>query len=274
MTIEDTYEGTGCVGMESLLITEFGMFYCDRHNAYWHKGSNPEVISQSIKTGGGSDISAFNISDLSWEKTAGNKTSMNPKIIFDNKRNAVLFFVEKLADSLVGFSRYYCWAFSLLRQRWDLWEVSTGDDGGGNFDKSRVLKPSSIIKTSSGKNYITQGDFIVDYLGGSDFRPWQFMSKKITVGHQSQKKNWKNIKLIGNDDNVTSSTGQIKGSMSIAIDGNVVESSDKIFTKTSPDSKVTIKGAYKSGRYIQFLVTKMANKLDGVGIIFRRKGIK
>ena len=274
LTIEDTYEGTGCVGMESLLITEFGMFYCDRHNAYWHKGSNPQIISQSIKTGGGTDISAFNISDLSWEKTAGNKASMNPKIIFDNKRNAVLFFVEKLADALVGFSRYYCWAFSLLRQRWDLWEVSTGDDGGGTFDKSRVLKPSSVIKTSSGKNYITQGDFIVDYLGGSDSRPWQFMSKKITVGHQSQKKNWKNIKLIGNDDNVISSTGQTKGSMSIAIDGNVVESSDKIFTKTSPDSKVTIKGAYKSGRYIQFLVSKMANKLDGVGIIFRRKGIK
>tara|TARA_R110002012_G_scaffold61490_2_gene161232 strand:+ start:2798 stop:12904 length:10107 start_codon:yes stop_codon:yes gene_type:complete len=274
LRIEDTYEGSGCVGMESLLITEFGMFYCDRHNAYLHKGSDPQVISQSIKTGGGTDISAFNISDLSWEKTAGNKSSMNPKIVFDNKRNAVLFFVEKLPDALVGFSRYYCWAFSLLRQRWDLWEVSTGDDGGGTFDKSRVLKPSSIIKTSSGKNFITQGNFIVDYLGGSESRPWQFLSKKITVGHQSQKKNWKNIRMIGNDDNVISSTGQIKGSMSIAVDGNVVESSDKTFTKTSPDSKVTIKGAYKSGRYIQFLVTKMANKLDGIGIIFRRKGVK
>ena len=274
LVIEDTFEGSGCIGMNSILITEFGMFYCDRNNAYWHKGSAPQIISYSIKTGGDSDISSFNISDLSWEKTAGNKHAMAPKLIFDNKRNAILFFVEKTADSLVGFSRYYCWAFSLIRQRWDLWEVSTGDDGSGTFNADKVIIPTSVVTTAKGKSFITQGDFIIDYMGGTELRPWQYMSKKITVGSQSQRKVWKNIRLIGNDDDITSTSGNIKGAISIAVDGNVIGGSDKVFKKDTPDSKVTIKGSYKTGRYMQFLITKMKDSIDGFGIVFRRKGIK
>jgi hypothetical protein len=260
--------------MRSLIITDFGMFYCDRNNAYMHHGSSPEVISATIKKGGSTDISSFNISDLSWEKTAGNLSSMNPLVAFDNKRNSVLFFVEKQGDELVNHSRYYCWAYSVMLSRWDLWEVSTGDDGAGVFDSSKVTPPSSVITTTKGKTFITMGDFIVDFLGGTNTKPWQFLSKKLTVGHNSQKKVWKNIKFIGNDDDVTVSVGDPKGSISIAIDDSVIESSDRTFTKDSPDGKVTIKGTSKTGRYLQFLLTQMESPLDAVGIVFRRKGIK
>ena len=274
LVIEDTFTGSGCVDMRSLIITDFGMFYCDRNNAYMHHGSSPEVISATIKKGGSTDISSFNISDLSWEKTAGNLSSMNPLVAFDNKRNSVLFFVEKQGDELVNHSRYYCWAYSVMLSRWDLWEVSTGDDGAGVFDSSKVISPSSVITTTKGKTFITMGDFIVDFLGGTNTKPWQFLSKKLTVGHNSQKKVWKNIKFIGNDDDVTVSVGDPKGSISIAIDDSVIESSDRTFTKDSPDGKVTIKGTSKTGRYLQFLLTQMESPLDAVGIVFRRKGIK
>ena len=260
--------------MRSLIITDFGMFYCDRNNAYMHKGSSPEIISRSIKKGGGSDISSFNISDFSWEQTAGNQHSMNPLVAFDNKRNAVLFFVEKTGDEKVNHSRYYCWAYSIMLSRWDLWEVSTGDDGAGVFDSSKVVAPSSVITTTKGKTFVTMGDFIIDFLGGTNTKPWQFLSKKLTVGQQSQKKVWKNIQLIGNDDDVITSVGDPKGTISIAIDDTVISGSDRVFTKDSPDGKVTIKGTSKTGRYMQFLLTQMESSIDAFGIVFRRKGIK
>ena len=274
LVIEDTFHGSGCVDMRSLIITDFGMFYCDRNNAYMHKGSNPEIISRSIKKGGGSDISSFNISDFSWEQTAGNQHSMNPLVAFDNKRNAVLFFVEKTGDEKVNHSRYYCWAYSIMLSRWDLWEVSTGDNGAGVFDSSKVVAPSSVITTTKGKTFVTMGDFIIDFLGGTATKPWQFLSKKLTVGQQSQKKVWKNIQLIGNDDDVITSVGDPKGTISIAIDDTVISGSDRVFTKDSPDGKVTIKGTSKTGRYMQFLLTQMESSVDAFGIVFRRKGIK
>ena len=274
LVIEDTFHGSGCVGMESLIITDFGMFYCDRNNAYMHNGSTPDVISRSIKKGGGSDINDFNISDLSWEKTAGNNKSINPIVSFDNKRNAILFFVEKTGDEKVNHSRYYCWAYSILLSRWDLWEVSTGDNGAGIFDSSKVVSPSSVVTTTKGKTFLTMGDFIVDFLGGTNKKPWQFLSKKLTAGQQSQKKVWKNIKLIGNDDDMTTTVGDNKGSISIAIDDTVISGSNRTFTKDSPDGKVTIKGTSKTGRYMQFLLTEMESSVDAIGIVFRRKGVK
>ena len=273
LVIEDIFEGSGCVSSKSIKVTEFGMFYCDRNNAYWHKGSHPEVISQPIKVGGATDT--FTVSDFSWVKTAGDKNAMAPELMFDNRRNSMLFFVEKPADSKVDFSRYYCWAFSLLGQRWDLWEVSTGHDGAGNFNSAKVIKPSSFITTVKGKTFMTQGDFIVDYLGGKELRQWEWMSKKITVSGQSQKKAWKNIKIIGSDDDVTlASAANPKGAIAISVDGNIIGDSDKTFTKDSPDGKVTIKGSSKNGKYIQLLITKMKSSIDGIGIVFRRKGIK
>jgi hypothetical protein len=274
LVIEDTFDGSGCIGMKSLIITDFGMFYCDKNNAYMHNGSSPQIISHSIKKGGGSDISGFSITDFSWEKTAGAPSTMDPIVSFDNKRNAVLFFVEKGGDETVNHSRYYCWSFSILLQRWDLWEVSTGGDGSGTFDASKVIKPSSVITTIKGKNFVTQGDYLLDYLGGVEKKPWEFLTKKLTVGHQSQKKVWKNIQLIGNDDDVTTQTGDPKGVIAIAVDDNVIGGSDKTFTKDSPDGKVNIKGTSKTGRYLQFLLTKMSDSVDAMGVVFRRKSIK
>ena len=274
LVIEDTFHGSGCVGMQSLIITDYGMFYCDRKNAYMHNGSNPTIISTPIKKGGGSDISSFNISDLSWEKTAGNNKSMNPLISFDNKRNSILFFVEKTGDEKVSHSRYYCWAYSIMQSRWDLWEVSTGDDGTGTFDSSKVTKPSSVVTTTDGKTFVTMDDLLIDYLGGTNTKPWQFLSKKLTAATQSQKKVWKNIKLIGNDDDVTTVVGDAKGSISIAVDDTVIENADRAFTKDSPDGKITIKGTSKTGRYLQFLLTQMEDSIDAIGIVFRRKGVK
>ena len=89
-----------------------------------------------------------------------------------------------------------------------------------------------------------------------------------------QKKVWKNIQLIGNDNDVTTSVGDPKGSISIAIDDTVIGGSDRVFTKDSPDGKVTIKGTSKTGRYLQFLLTEMTDSIDAMGIVFRRKGIK
>ena len=49
MTIEDVFEGIGCSGQDSLIVTEYGMFYANRSVAYFHTGATPNPISAIIK---------------------------------------------------------------------------------------------------------------------------------------------------------------------------------------------------------------------------------
>ena len=46
--IEDTFEGSGCIGSEAVSTSEFGLCYADKNNIYLHNGSAPQPIGTRI----------------------------------------------------------------------------------------------------------------------------------------------------------------------------------------------------------------------------------
>ena len=279
LAIEDIYEGVGCSGKDSVIVTEYGMFFAHKTGAYMHNGQAPVKISQSIQKGGNTEeifVGSDNIKDVSWEHVVTNSNSI-PYVTYNSVMNCVLFnieYIDSIKDNILGTSIYqtvqsiarqYIWAYSLSSQRWDLWELAYN---------SKIGKPFTGKK---GEVYWPIDNMIYENLGGGTARDYTWISKKITAGEDSITKVFNKVKINGLSKNIN-------------LGGSFVESSDKLIIKTSTgdiasadvtyssdstsDSAYKIKGTNKKGRWLQFKVENVRDNIDSFGIILRRKGTK
>ena len=187
LTIEDVYEGIGCLGKNSITVTEFGMFFADKNGAYMHNGAAPVKISESIQKGGATEV-AFggtdNVQDVSWEAVVTN-TNSEPYVIYDPTANSVLFNVKVEASKQTTGAHnnaepvdyvetnQYIWAFSVSKKRWDLWELAKDTNIGKPFlgDKGELYYPI--------------GGAIYENRGGSSKKDYTWVSKKLTMNEDS-----------------------------------------------------------------------------------------
>ena len=279
LAIEDIYEGIGCSGKDSVIVTEYGMFFAHKTGAYMHNGQSPVKISQSIQKGGNTEevfVGSDNIRDVSWEHVVTNSNS-TPYVTYNSVMNCVLFnveYVDSVKNDILGTSLYqtaqsvarqYIWAYSLTSQRWDLWELAYN---------SKIGKP---FTGKDGEVYWPIDNMIYENLGGGTARDYTWISKKITAGEDSITKVFNKVKINGLSKNIN-------------LGGSFVESSDKLIIKTSTgdiasadvtyssdsasDSVYKIKGTNKKGRWLQFKVENVRDNIDSFGIILRRKGTK
>ena len=94
LAIEDIYEGVGCTGKDSVVVTEYGMFFADRNGAYMHNGQSPIKISEPIQKGGDTENvfgGTDNIKNVSWNNTVTNSTNYAPYVAFASDNGSVLF---------------------------------------------------------------------------------------------------------------------------------------------------------------------------------------
>ena len=219
LVIEDIFEGIGCLSKNSVIITEYGMFYADRNGAYMHNGTIPQKISNAIFKGG--DISGTttfggtdNINDVSWDNTAGNSTTNPPIVSFDANMQSVLFLVEYYDVSTnsdgdnSNLRIYYLWSYNIPKQRWDLWELDNNVNMGKPFigDKSKV--------------YIPIDSGIYELRGGSTKRDFTWISKKLNMEVDSVLKVFNKLKVNGSDTDFT-------------LGGSYKESSDRLLVNTN-----------------------------------------
>ena len=287
LAIEDTYEGVGCLGKDSVVVTEYGMFFADKNGAYMHNGQTPVKISESIQKGGETE-SGFNNTvvpeDISWNSLVTFSDESKPYAIYDSNSSSVLFNITKKAKkeqtttisniSADGvdvlketrvINRQYIWSYSITKKRWDLYEMS---------DDAEVGKP---FLGEKGEVYFPLNGAIWEHRGGSSRRDYTWISKKITNGEDSIVKVFNKIKLNGltkdinlGGDNVDSSDKLI-----ILTSTGTIASSD--ITYTAPDTghvDYKLSGSNKKGRWLQFKIENMREPLDSVGLIFRRKSTK
>ena len=85
--VEDTFEGAGCFGSDAVVVTEYGMCYCDKNNIYLHDGKSPKPIASSILTGDAT---------YSWHNI---DTTRTPMVMFDAKRKSFVIFFSSLEAS-------------------------------------------------------------------------------------------------------------------------------------------------------------------------------
>jgi hypothetical protein len=222
--IEDTFEGVGCIGPKAVITTEFGMFFCDDTNIYLHNGTNAAPIGDSIARGD---------DNYAWQNR---DTSFVPIVGFEPKRGSFLVFFKP-----TGVSGYFVWAYNLARKRWDLWE----------FHDTYV--PQCVIAGPNGEVYVGTDKLILHYLAGTDHRTWEYQTKEITLGADTQDKRFYKIKKIGT------------ATLTYGVN-------DSTPVQTLTDEK--LQTAHKKSKSIKIRATSQNGEVDSLGIVYRRLSVK
>ena len=121
LIIEDTFEGIGCLDKDSLIVTEFGMFFADKNGAYMHTGQSPNKISSPIEKGGGTDTtwaSKTNITDVSWTGLVSSKNNLRLRITFDSSTLSILYLIESneyISSSDKMILKNYIWSYNISK---------------------------------------------------------------------------------------------------------------------------------------------------------------
>lgn len=167
MYIEDSTEGIGCLSQRSIVITDYGMFWCDAKNAYWHDGEKIIPIGDAIKTDYVADTAHW--SGFTSDYTVGQQ-SLTPIVTFHAPKNYVLFIV---AD--YGGTASNVWAFHVQKKRWDKWTT---------FTTSPVSTVGfGAFSGRSGEVYVSDGTNLVNpFGGGATKRAFYWTSKILDFG--------------------------------------------------------------------------------------------
>jgi len=274
LSIEDIYEGVGCVGKDSLVVTEYGMFFADKTGAYMHNGQQPIKISEVIQKGGDTEVSfggTDNIRDVSWTNVVTNSLDSKPYVIYDSNTSSVLFNVEfkdkmtLTAEKNLVLKKQYIWSYNIPRKRWDLWELS---------ENAEVGKPFIGLK---GEVYIPLNNIVYESRGGSSNMDYTWVSKKITMGEDSIVKVFNKVKLNGLTSDINLGGAYIDSSDKLLLTtstGDIATGDITYSTGSSTDTDYKLSGTNKKGRWLQLKAENMTSPIDSIGIIFRRKSTK
>jgi len=234
--IEDTFEGIGCHGPDAVIVTEYGMFFADKRNIYMHNGTSPVPIGTSI---------VRNVSGTStgWH---ANKIGSDTRLIFDAERSSVLVSFSTQND----YTPYYFWSYNVTFRRWDLIHVDTSYAVEGHFTGR------------DGSIYLSKFDKLYYFMGSTSKRAWNWTSKQITAGQDTQVKKFKKFRITGSP---SGTLGNTSTGVSCSIDGSAV-------TETGTTSEWKVDS--QNGNYCQVALNGQTSDVDAIGIIFRRKPVK
>ena len=227
--IEDVFNGVGCFGPQSVLVTEYGMCYCDKNNIYLHDGKAPKPIGMQILTGD---------SSYSWHNI---DTDMTPAVMFDSKRKSFMIFFKSSDGSSVRMA----WAYNIIFNRWDMLNVGAAD-------------PKGFLHGKNGEMFISYSNVLTKFLGSTSatLDSWEWQSKYMTMGEDTMKKNFYDVKVIGDSTAPTISYG---------VDGDTTPTESLVSNKVA--------AADKKSKSLQIKLVQVAgstHKVDSIGILHRR----
>jgi hypothetical protein len=279
LVIEDIFEGIGCLGKDSVIVTDYGMFFADKNGAYMHNGTTPTRISDAITAGGGINTTfggTDNIKDVSWNAIMKYKDASPPYVSFDSDLSCVLFFVNCYAKKgtvgttssssiLKTIKKQYIWSFHTSNQRWDLWELDEDSELGVPFigEEGKVLIPLN--------------NTIYELRGGSTKKDYTWISKKLSMDSDSVGKVFNKVKINGIESslNLNGSYNESSDRLLISTNTGLIDTSDVTYsTKDTNHSSYKLSGSNRKGRWVQTKLENMTSPIDSIGIIFRRKGVK
>ena len=236
--IEDTLEGIGCFSQRSIAVTDYGMCFCDRHNIYLHNGTKAQPISIAIN-GTTADATGWQNIDTTW----------NPIVKFLNKYKSFIVLFKTAAAT------YKVWSYNVIKQRFDLWDA---------FEtygvSAETQEPKSLFVGKNGEVYASVNSRLY-YLYEDTFkkRSWNWTSKKITLGQDTQIKRFNDFHVTGSP---SGSLGNDTTGISIKVDGSAV---------TESGSLTTFVIDTKSGKYLQWYLNGQTGEVDALGTVYRAK---
>lgn len=179
MVIEDTTEGIGCLSQRSIVVTDYGMFWCDSKNAYRHNTESIKPIGEPIRAATGA-----------WHGFSTNYATGSqeyaPCVVFDSKRNTVMFGVPYY-DGAAGTLSIK--TFHVVRERWDSIAsiIAINDYYGGMF-----VGANGDVYASRGN----AGGSLYWLFNGNSTMAWDWTSKKFTLSDASQNKRFYELEVV------------------------------------------------------------------------------
>jgi len=237
--IEDTLEGVGCVSQDSISVSDYGMCFADKNNIYLNNGTNSSPISIAISKGD---------STYSWENV---DITYSPKVMFYNKMKSFVI-VFKTTSGV-----YATWAYNVIKKRWDLWRnfMIYGGSQDTNEPISLILgKDGELIASCNSKMWTLMND-------PTNVKPWDWHSKKLTLGQDTQIKRFNNFNV----------TGSPSGSLGHASTGIAVKIDGTLGTEAGSLTSFTVAADEQSGKHLQWILSGQTSTVDALGTIYRRK---
>jgi hypothetical protein len=261
--IEDEMNGFGALGPNSVVTTDFGMFFAGPNGIYFSDGGAPQDISVNItKSITGETFDGINPSWLN--KDTSKEVSLN----YDPRSRSII-----VAYYPTGASGYYALVYSIMTQRWDLWDLT------------------SMGSVVSAPSYTTTG--IPTYYGGTGTsiytiaqntsndpeKPYKYVSPYIDFDEPGVEKWYYAIKLMLYEKLPTLVEVTIDGETPITLTSPVFEEG----TQLPASGKLAIyryeipkNGTeYRKGKQIRVkLECPSMCRVDSYSIIFREKIVK
>lgn len=166
--IEDEFDGVGCQGPKSVCVTEYGMFVAGTTNLYFDKGQGLEPIGTPILTSDSARLIGWNERDMTFA----------PVCFFDAKRISFIAVFKKANGDLRA------WSYNLQKGRWDLW---------GHIVSANPVTDN--LYGEDGEMLVCNGDYLIDYLGGTGSRGISWVSRVLDAGANTIDKKWYKVRI-------------------------------------------------------------------------------
>ena len=164
LVIEEKVSGIGCIGHKLVKVTPTGLYWADNTNIYQ---ASPKINKI------GTQIKEEN--NFGWATLTDAERS-NAVIGYDAKRLSILLFIKKGSDKR-------CWSYYVPQSRWDLWETSYQI-----LDSTEAKDGSPILLAEEGR-ILKMGE-------GEGRKNWEWRSKRLTLGTDT---NFKKVRVIKAD---------------------------------------------------------------------------
>ena len=265
LVLEDTFEGIGCIGPDSCIVTDIGMFFADYQGMYWHNGTSAQNISRDILLSSlaidqDSVIESTAADDKAWQYHNWQHITHNkdPQVFLDSRTQTVYFaFQDK--HPIDGTIFNGAWKYSTPSKRWDLVEI-----------------PIPFGKLTGNRNdvYLSNQEFLYKISASKNARKkWSYHSKTYDMGAASQDKVFSSIKLVCNTELEAKDIedGDV-GTWKIYVDEHLI-------TNTSTEVKdnvinIKITDQNKKGKKIKLELDDFVLELDSIAFLYRLGSIK
>ena len=218
--VETVLDGIGILNQNSVVTTDYGMFFCDANNMYHHDGNSPKSIGDAILE---------NSSNPEWSigyKKAVQKAlkeGYTPLVQFDARNRCVYFILQGYNEGVSSYinssSRVYSYSFKT--GRWD------------------YLDMPAVTSTCIGRYgdvILADGHQIWGYRKSTHKnKSWSWDSKLFDMGSLVQKKSWKKIKITGSP-TISDLNGSSNDDILVYVDGvqQLMSIESKNYSVTKP----------------------------------------
>jgi hypothetical protein len=277
--IEDTFEGIGCINKDCVTTTDYGMFWADHRNIYIFTGQGVNPIGIPILKGG----SNFNAEWSSyWHKMNKLYPDYKYKTIFDPARLSFMILGTTVyqtpnSDPATYNQKGIAWSYHILKKRWDLIEYPTNQRlttvEMQDYADVVQFQDNTIVffRSDSNKNPIVE-----KYLQGSSKRKWEWISKDITMGLDSQDKFLYKIKATY-ENTKPKVYYWVNTGRSSSEDATLTEIAEtaETFNNTDNTGLFNAKVSTRRARSIQLeLHSDTDTEVKSCGVVYRRRSIR